>query len=206
MSDPKDKIIPPQEEGGEKNIEETVKTVDENDARKLFFVARNRLLDINRWHELAGSATANFMLVGPDGQPAHRTAENGDFFKIDIPGPGSSEGNGADWVQVEAIEDKSDANGAYECIAMRVRPAHNPENKSKDVAHFFNDHATSSFIVERRGSEVTAAVYGRNEVANTESENVVDKVRNAIIGTTAKAGASDIQWKALVKGLVETQE
>lgn len=206
MSEETEKIVPPQHEGGEKNIEEKVKTVDDNDARKLFFIARNRLLDVNRWQEVAGPATASFTLIGSDGQPVNRTAEKGDYFKIDIPGPGSNEGHGADWVQVEAIEDKSDPNGPYECIALRVRPTPNPQDKTENVAHFFNDHATSSFVVERHGAQVTAAVYGRNEVANTESHNLLDKVRNAVVGTTAKAGASDIQWKALVKGLVETKE
>jgi hypothetical protein len=69
---------------------------------------------------------------------------------------------------------------------------------------FFNDRSTSSFVLERDGNKVTAAVYGRNEIPNTETSNVIDKVRNVVVGTSAIAGLADIQWKNLVKGLLET--
>ena len=38
---------------------------------------------------------------------------------------------------------------------------------------------------------------------NTETDRLVDKVRNVVVGTTAIAGLADIQWKNLVKGLIK---
>ena len=207
MPDIKEKIVPSQYEGGKKDITHKVTAVDNDDARKLFVIARNRLLDVNRWHELVGLLSAKFILTDSNGKEAHRTAEVGDYFKIDLPGPGSSEGDGFDWVFIEAIDDKSDSTGPYEIAAMRVRPCPNPtEKKGENVAHFFKDSATSSFVVERQEKVVSACVFGRNEVPNTVTNNVVDKVRNALVGSTAIAGLSDIQWNNLAKGLIASDD
>src|SRR5688572_15089807 len=100
-------IIPPQREGAKKDIEHVVRAVDENDSRKLFVNARNRLVSINQWHEYASPITATFKLTDHTGNEVDRTAEKGDYFKIDLPAPGSSEGKGYDWVRIEAIEDYS---------------------------------------------------------------------------------------------------
>lgn len=205
MADVKEKIVPPQYRGGKKDITHSVTAADDDDARKLFFLARNRLLDVNSWQQIAEGMSSSFILSDSRGNKVNRTAEKDDYFKIDLPGPGNREGEGYDWVYIEAIEEKSDSTGPYESIAMRVRPAENP-TRGENVAHFFTDAATSTFLVERRGREVTAAVLGRNEVPNTGTDDVVDKVRNAVVGTTAIAGLSNVQWKNLVKGLIAIEK
>lgn len=196
--------VPPQVEGAKKDIEHTVTTADENDARKLFMMARNRLMDVNHWDEYTGALSAKFHLTDPAGKEVERTAKTNDYFKIDLPGPGSAEGKGYDWVRIETIDDRPNPNASKESIAMRVRPSPSPQTEGENVAHFFKDISTSSFVLEREGNRVTAAVYGRNETPNTDTSNVVDKVRNTIVGSTAIAGLSNIQWKNLVKGLIET--
>jgi hypothetical protein len=199
MADSREKIIPAQMKGAKKDVEHTVNASDDNDARKLFIMARNRLLDVNRWHEFAGKASAKFFLTDADENILRRTAQKGDFIKIDLPAvPGSQEGEGFDWVYIEAIDDQSNE----EFIAMRVRPTSRPATGEK-VAHFFKGDATSTFIVERDGASVTAGEFGRNEVPNSEAESFMDKVRNVIVGSTAIAGASDLQWKNLVKGILD---
>ncbi|MFZ6010974.1 MAG: hypothetical protein ACOYXT_11575 [Bacteroidota bacterium] len=204
MSDIKEKIIPPQYVGGKKDVEHAQQAADEESARQLFMIARNRLLDINHWNEFSGSISANFSLTDHGGNTVTRTAEKGDYFKIDLPAPGPREGEGYDWVFIEAIEEKSDSAGSYESTAMRVRPAPNPQKKGENVAHFFKDDATSSFVVERRCTLVTAGVHGRNEIPNTATSDVADKVRNAVVGTTAILGLANIQWNNLAKGLIAT--
>jgi hypothetical protein len=204
MPDVKEKIIPPQQQGGKKDIEHKVETLDDDAARKLFSIARNRLLNVNEWHEISEGISATFQLVDQAGKEVNRTAELHDYFKINLPAPGPTEGKGFDWVQIEAIEDKSDSAGPYESIAIRVRPTANPQEKGEDVAHFFKDEATSSFIIERKGRNVLAAVYGRNEIPNNDTSNLIDKVRNALVGTTAIMGLSNVQWGNLVKGLLTT--
>ena len=198
-------IVPDQQEGARKDIEHTEIALDENDARKLFVMARNRLVNVNQWHEYAQGLSATFRLTNSEGQEVSRTAEKGDHFKISVPAPGPASGDGYDWVQIEAIEDRSDPNGSIERMALRVRPAPDPTQTGENVSHFFSDSSTSSFVIERHGSRVTAAVYGRNEVPNTKTNNVLDKVRNAVVGVTALLGLANVQWKNLVTGLIRAR-
>lgn len=193
-------IVPPQTEGSKKDIEEKVAAVDENDARKLFAMARERLMSVNAWHTFSGPA--HFQLTDRRGVAVERTAERGDYFKINIHVPGPVKGDGYDWVYIEEIEERSDPDGHDEYIAMRVRPTSNPTKDAGDVAHFFSAESTSSFIVSRSYQDVSAAVYGRNEKPNTETDNIVDKVRNTVVATTAILGLSNVEWGSLVKGLL----
>lgn len=194
--DPKE-IIPEQNEGIETNTESEIELNNEDEARSFFELAKERLFSVNNWHHYAGTGTADFQLTDEKGNPVDRLPQKGDHFKIDIPGPGTITGEGNDWVQIEEITE--DEN----CIGIRVRPATNPTNERKDVAHFFDETATSSFIVKREKNKVIAGVYGRNEKPNTNTETVVDKIRNATIATGAISGFSKLQWKNLVNGLVK---
>ena len=47
-----------------------------------------------------------------------------------------------------------------------------------------------------------ATYSGRNEVPNTEADNLLDKARNAVVAIGAMIGLSELQWEKLVKGLV----
>ena len=126
-----------------------------------------------------------------------------DHFKIDIPGPGPVSGDGFDWVQVEAIEEKN--SDEEQSFTIKVRPATNPNNERKDVAHFFSEEATSCFTVKRKYTTITAGVYGRNEKPNTNTETTIDKARNTAIAKGAISGFAKLQWKSLVKGLVKKE-
>jgi hypothetical protein len=197
---PHPEIVPHNETGNDSNNEYSIQKNDASTARQLFQIAKQRLLNVNAWHQLTGIATAAFRLTDESGNKVHRSAQLGDHFKIDIPGPGTVTGEGNDWVQIEAIEEN--ATDDKEIIAIRVRPTSNPQNNKEDVAHFFSDETTSTFSVIRQGNTVTAAVHGRNEKPNLKSENIIDKVRNVIVAATAIAGMNKPQWKSLVKGLL----
>jgi len=201
MSNKAENTVPEQHEGAETNTEsvETFGNVEE--AKAFYQVVRNRLVNVNAWHDYAGTGTADFQLTDASGNEVMRTAQKGDHFKIDIPGPGSVTGEGYDWVQIEEIVEEGDEH--TDSIAIRVRPASNPRNERSDVAHFFTNAATSNFIVKREGTEVSAAVRGRNEKPNTEAEAVIDKARNTAVATGAITGFSNYQWKSLVTGLLK---
>jgi hypothetical protein len=198
-------IIPPQNEGSRLDTDHEVKAANEMEAKQLFNLAASRLLDVNCWDELCGPASAVFRLTDDQGNEITGPAKTGNYFKIDVPGPGPTAGEGYDWVKIEAMDDQRNPASNEESVTMRVRPASSPRNSNPDIAHFFSNEATSSFRVMRHSNVVRAEVHGRNETPNTEAKTPVDKVRNAVVGTGARVGMSTPQWKSLVKGLLSSE-
>lgn len=200
----KDLPLPEQTEGTEKDIHDSLTFPTVPEAQAFYAKAKKRLLDINGWGELCGDAGATFELTDEKGNRTEGRPQKGYYFKIDVPGPGAASGKGFDWVQVEAVNEKGDSNTDTEYMIIRVRPASDPTTANDKVAHFFSEKATSNFLVLREGDKVTAAVIGRNEVANTDEDlSLLDKIRNFIVGHSAKLGMADPQWKSLVAGILK---
>ncbi len=200
----KEDSVPAQQTGVQTNTETSTLFDTVETAKAFYEKVKARLLQVNRWHHFAGALTADFQLTDKIGNDVDRPVEQGDHFKIDIPGPGPVTGDGYDWVKVEAIDDKKE--GEEQSLTIRVRPATNPTNGDKDVAHFFSPEATSCFVAKLHGTTVTAAVYGRNEKPNTHTETLTDKTRNAAVAGGAITGLAKLQWKSLVNGLVKKDD
>ena len=196
--------IPEQHEGSKMDIYAETELNSTAAAKAYYEQAKNKLLEVYRWYEVCAVPVSTFMLTDPDGNEVQRRAQEGDYLKIDIPGPGTSTGDGYDWVKVESIMEEStpDTN----VISMTVRPAANPQHVENNTAHFFQDSATSTFQVKRVGTMLHAEIHGRNEQPNTDTDQVIDNVRNTLVGWSAKLGLSFPQWKSLVTGLVKTEE
>ena len=194
------KEIPKQEEGSEMDVFEKTLLKDETEAKGCYALAKKRLLEVFNWDELCGFPSATFTLTDASGKTVKRAAMEGDHFKINIPGPGTTTGDGFDWVVVELIKEEQSAAG--QTIIMRARPAANPLHPNPETAHFFKDKATSTFTVTREGLEVRAEVHGRNEVPNSDTSVLINNVRNVPVGWSAKIGFSYPQWKSLVTALV----
>ena len=193
-------IIPEQYTG--KVIDTTDSTdFDSTEEAKAFFeVVKARLLDVNAWGELSGLVSADFQVVDSDGREVNRPVREGDYFKIDIPGPGSLDGEGYDWVRVEEV--KSVAEAEMESLGIRVRPCADPRDADEHVSHFYSEESTSNFIVTREGASITAGVYDRNTKPNTEVEPLLNKARHWVVGLTAVVWFSRFQWHQLVEGLL----
>lgn len=192
--------VPEQREGDEKNIEATIEAGSVEEARKLYRKAKARLLDVNRWRQICGKLSANFQLTNEQGEHVEGHPREGYYFKIDIPGPGTVLGGGYDWVRVEEVTEHATRDVEY--VLIRVRPAANPSAAGDNVAHFFSDKSTSNFVVKRERNAVIAAVYGRNETPNTETNHSVDKARNTLVGSGAITAFSYPQWKSLVNSVL----
>lgn len=197
-------ILPEQYTGKELTVTATIELNDEQEAVKFFELAMNRLLDVNDWHRTADGFSATFQITDNLGKEVQRNVEKGDHLRIDIPGPGSKAGDGFDWVSVEDLKKLSENN--RQSVGFRVRPSANPQNNnSRDTAHFYDSSATSNFIVQRIGNEVTALVIDKNLKPNADAESLTGKLRDAAIGTTALLGISKIQWQNLVDGIVKNE-
>lgn len=193
--------IPLQKDGSEMDAVEKRGFESESGAIYFYKQVKHRLLCVNDWGEVAGIPMSTFTLTDRTGQRVERNATDGDYIKIDIPGPGTTTGDGFDWVVIEEIKEEQLAGA--EILTMQVRPAPNPTGSDHHIAHFLKEKATSTFQVKRIGRTVYAEEHGRNEIPNTETAHTLDNIRNTLVGFGAKLGFSYPQWKGLVKGLLK---
>ncbi len=196
-------IVPPQLKGQEIESEAIKELRDETDAKSLYNVAKKKLLDVNNWKKIAGAVTAQFQIIDEKGKEVNREVRKGDYLRIDVPGPGSKEGDGYDWVLVEELNEIN--KGSLQSVGFRVRPNENPFSETNETAHFYSKEATSSFIVTRENSKIVSWIIDRNLLPNTESGSLADKVRDVAVGVSAIAGFSKIQWQGLADGLIENE-
>lgn len=196
-------LIPDNREGRQITAEASAEFNSVDEAKSFYKTARQRLLFIHNWGKIAGKLSADFQLTDNNGKEVDRLAQKDDHFRIDIPGPGSRAGQGYDWARVEAVKEVNKED--VDSIAILVRPAADPQTPNPNVAHFFSEKSTSTFVITREGSMITASIYDRNIEANEETKEPLDKVRNAVIGFSAKHGASKLQWQALADALVAKQ-
>lgn len=195
--------IPEQHEGSKMDIHAQTDFTDVAEARRFYATAKKRLLEAFRWYEICEVPVSTFILTDSEGNEVKRYIQEGDYLKIDIPGPGTSTGDGYDWVQVESVFEEN--TGDMELTAITVRPSSNPVDINARTAHFFKESATSTFQVKRIGLQVHAEVHGRNEQPNTDTDQLTDNIRNTLVGWSAKLGMSYPQWKSLVTGLVDKE-
>jgi len=197
-------IIPGQYTGKEIEAEATVDLEEGTDPVTTFYEAKERLLNVNKWHDVAGIVSAKFQVVDNNGREVDRNVQKGDYLKIDIPGPGSTAGEGYDWVIIEELKEISEDE--IQCIGFRVRPTKNPSGDENSIAHFYEDSATSNFIITREGKKITANIIDRNIKPNDKTGSFTDKIRDTAVGIGAIGGFSKLQWQNLANGLVEVKK
>ena len=192
-----DTFIPAQKEGKDLDLEYSLTKSTILGARTLYKTALKRLLCPYLWHELAGSATAEFNIY-ESGRNNSKPVEVYDHLFIDIPGM-SLESH--DWVIVEEIKQQA-IKQADESIGIKLRACPDPHTSEDTVSHFFTESATSTLIIKRIGNVVTASYHGRNEKPNIQTGNTLDNIRNGMVALGAMMGLSKLQWTALIKGLL----
>ena len=195
--------IPLQQTGRQTDFTYDKSFPDRKHAHARFLKTAERLLDVSNWHEYAGPGSSKFTMTNNLGDDVTGFANEGFCFNIDLPAPGSDAGDGLEWVMIEKIEAAGDEKSEEEYVAMTVRPIPDPRKDEPEIAHFYKDVSTSTFIVVRKDKTVIAGAHGRNETPNNKDVDLYDKIRNTVIALTSRIGLSGPQWKALVKGLVE---
>jgi len=194
--------IPEQQTGGKLDTQARAEFTSPEEAKEFYQIAKRRLLHPSNWAEICEVPLSTFTLTDREGNTVDREAWDGDYLKIDIPGPGTHSGDSFDWVRIEKVEEEFALDS--EIVSLQARPAANPKSEDTSTAHFFTAMATSTFQVKRIGKTVYAEEHGRNEVPNTDTSHLADNIRNTLIGWTAKIGLSYPQWKSLVKGIADT--
>jgi len=198
--------LPPQKTGRQTDFTHEQKYDTREKAHRAFLAAAGRLLSVNNWHVYAGAGSAIFTLCNNEGRQVDMMAEEGLFFSIDLPAPGPDAGDGLEWVMIERMASEGGDDRAEEYVLMTVRPVPDPRRADAEVAHFYKDVSTSTFIVRRDGLLLSAGAHGRNETPNNKEVDLHDKIRNTTIALMARVGLSRPQWQKLVTGLLQYQE
>lgn len=198
----KPKQIPgvPQQKSGGFHDTESIKQYKATEADAKFEILKKRFFSINHWREYSGKASSEFKHFSESGQPVDRVPRRGDFIRIGIPGPGTEEAGGYDWVEVTHITHRQIDND--ESYLISCRPSKDPNQPKGGVAHFYSATATSNFMIAKEGNTLKAAIYGRNEKPNFDA-GFLDKIRNFMIAAGGMMGFSKIQWKMLAEGLLD---
>jgi hypothetical protein len=194
-------IVPEQIKGKSVDLEESMELDSVKEAKEVFNRAAERLFHPLSWHELAGTLSA-FFKPDKSASSAGKKIKEGDYLMIDLPAPKPAAGDGHDWVRVISVSRQAEKD-AEESAGVTVAASVNPHQPEEGVAHFFDEDATSSFIIKRQGNKVTASYHGRNEKPNTSDVSTGDKIRNSIVAVSAMAGLSELQWKSLLKGFLK---
>ncbi|WP_437918774.1 hypothetical protein [Sphingobacterium sp. LRF_L2] len=196
--------IPQQQDGKQLDLRAVEHYESEAATTAAYQQARNRLLDVNNWHIVAGSATsARFTLCDGFANEITGNARIGDYVKIDIPGPGSFLGDGFDWVRITLLEELKDAIRITLQPTAMPKTTAVPEKMEQNIsAHFFNRQASSTFTLCVQEHKLIVRYYGRNEQINLQSTNILEKIRNSAVGVAAKLGFSSPQWEKLTKGFL----
>lgn len=198
--------LPPQETGRQTDFTHEQKFDTLEAAHRAFQAAAGRMLSVNNWQAYSGKGSAQFTLCNNQGEAVEVMAEEAFFFSIELPAPGSDAGDGLEWVMIEKLVAEGSLHTAEEYVLMTVRPVPDPRKADAEIAHFFKDLSTSTFIVRRDGLMLSAGAHGRNETPNNAEVDLHDKIRNTAIALMARMGLSGPQWQKLVNGLIEYKE
>lgn len=175
------------------------------DAEDCFQQLKLRLYNINEWKNYFQSPVPEFVLLDKNANLKKEIPEAGDYVKIDLPGPGSVAGEGFDWVVIDRVYEENNPSEDSRELHIRVRPSTNPENTGEETAHFYTEGSTSEFCGGRSGNVVYGWVMARGEEPNVkEATGWMDKLRNMVVGITARAGMSEIQWEQFIQSMLES--
>lgn len=188
--------VPQHYKGSFHDTESSKEITDNKDVDIKFDRLKQRFLSINNWRKYCPESTTEFKLCDSSGEIVDRLPQISDYIRIDIPGPGGSEGRSYDWVQIIMID--MDVNNR---VMIQCRPSKDPIKKnSRKIAHFYSNAATSTFVISKEKNSVKAGIYGRNEYPNLKS-GFFNCIRNLMIAIGGMLGFSKIQWKCLTEGL-----
>ena len=167
-----------------------------------FELLKDRFFTINYWKDYCSNMSADFKLFDANGSYMDRIPVEGDFIRIDIPGPGNPQTKGYDWVRIVKIDNRCYGD-ELERYLMTCRPSASPGSKSNHIAHFYSQESSSNFVISRGKDYIKVGIYGRNEVANFSRTGFLGKIRNFMISVGGFLRLTKFQWKGLAEGLLD---
>jgi len=182
---------------GKLKIDCTITALSEEFATSIFKLASVRLLLVKKWNELTDSLLSTVQVLDEYGNEIDREIRDGDYFKINTP-------VGYDWVKVERVEVNKEST-TQESLILEVRRVSDPFQVEGIVEFEERQESESSIlIVSRKGMNITAAVYAKDEAhPDAGGLSISDKAMNKM---KPILGGLRIQWRSLVNGILGNLE
>ncbi|MFZ4262122.1 hypothetical protein ACFRAE_08765 [Sphingobacterium sp. HJSM2_6] len=193
--------IPKQTVGKSLDYSTQLTFANETEAYHKYRSVVKKLLTVNSWKKIANGISADFKIVNDKNEIQSRKVKKNDFIRIDIPGLGLPSGGGYDWVKVTELQIQDHNNKRKTFISLHPSPS--PITNQEDIAHFFKHFSSSNILIKQENNILKLQYAGRNEIINTNNDQLIDNIRNFLVGFGAKLGASYPQWKALIDGLAK---
>ncbi len=187
--------VPSQLKGGSHDTE-TKKILDNSELLNSEFQRiQKKFLDINSWSEYFEKGLPKFELHNSDGTPIQRSPQIGDYIKILL---NTHSPKNYIWVRIDMIDYTNP-----DSLMIQIRPSTVPGQQfAGRIIHFFSSTSTSTFILSKGKDYIKAAVYGRNETANSNA-NFINSIKNIFISLSSKLGSSKINWKNFTDGILK---
>lgn len=180
-------------------MEYSITLHDIDDARDMFLLAKDRLLDVNDWNNLYKSNDYSFLLTKPNGSKLHRDARIDDRIKISAT---NNNGNSSDmWVRIDKIQYDFFPDVNSESISMLLEMSYSPSGDGVDTPN----RPVESIVLKREHNSLTAHCNIGNELPALE-----DKTPNEQINTKTDLhpilSIPNEQLEQLLQGLIAVYE
>ena len=143
-------------------MEFSIELPEPDDARDLFLLAKERLLDVNDWNSLFAGKEYHIMLTTPKGQKLQRDAHVGDMMVIS-----ATNGQSIDmWVNIRKIQYDFFPDIGSESISMLLEMS-SSQAGNRIVQEGQN---VETILIKREGNSLTAHCNIGNELPDPEAE------------------------------------
>lgn len=145
-------------------MEVSITAADIDDARDLFLLAKDRLLDVNDWNY---SLKGNYRITLTDaaGHKLQRIARVGDMLCISA---GNEVGIGSEmWIRISRIQYDFFPDVLSESISMLLETAHSPTGNATGSDNMQQE----TILIKREGPTLTAHCNAGNELPETNDED-----------------------------------
>lgn len=145
-------------------MEVSITAADIDDARDLFLLAKDRLLDVNDWnYSLKGHYSIR--LTDAAGQKLQRGARVGDMICITA---GNGAGIGSEmWIRISRIQYDFFPDVRSESISMLLETAHSPSGNGTGTDNIQQE----TLLIKREGPTLTAHCNAGNELPGEDDDN-----------------------------------
>ncbi len=149
---------------------------DIDDAKDIFLLAKDRLLDVNDWGLLLRNSDLNINLTDSKGRKAHRDARVADKVQISTLQNGTSSDM---WTEISRIQYDYFPDIDCETISMLLSVTSSPSGNGVEYYNK-NKEAMETILIKRSGQTVIAHCNAGNELPEITDTDPDAHINNAI--------------------------